>query len=54
MRTNPARVFASTIVANEWKDFWQYCTTPLGMIAGEYVYRRTKKYFSGIAQQKKI
>ena len=49
MSTNPARTFASAIVANEWMDYWLYCTAPLlGMLAGEYVYRSTKKYFSGI------
>jgi aquaporin Z len=46
MSMNPARTFASAIVSGEWKSFWLYCTAPLmGMLAGEYIYRSTKKYF---------
>ncbi len=46
MSTNPARTFASAIVAGEWQSFWLYCTAPvLGMLAGEYLYRKTKQYF---------
>jgi len=46
MSMNPARTFASAAVAGEWKSFWLYCTAPvLGMLAGEYLYRGTKKYF---------
>jgi glycerol uptake facilitator-like aquaporin len=33
---NPARTFASAIVANQWKCFWLYCIAPpLGMLAAE-------------------
>jgi aquaporin Z len=43
MSMNPARTFASAIVANEWKDFWLYCTAPtMGMLLGEFVYRMLK------------
>lgn len=46
MSMNPARTFASAIVAGEWNAFWLYCTAPLlGMLAGEYVYRSARKYF---------
>lgn len=32
MSMNPARTFASAIVANQWNAFWLYCTAPiLGM-----------------------
>jgi aquaporin Z len=49
MSMNPARTFASAIVANDWKSFWLYCIAPaLGMLAGEYTYRTTKKYLSNI------
>jgi aquaporin Z len=46
MSMNPARSFASAIIACQWKFFWLYCTAPvMGMLAGEYIYRNTKKYF---------
>ena len=46
MSMNPARTFASAIVAGQWKSFWLYCTAPvLGMIVGELLYVKTKKYF---------
>ena len=46
MSMNPARTFASNIVAGEWKLFWLYCTAPvLGMVAGEIVHKNTKRYF---------
>jgi aquaporin Z len=46
MSMNPARTFASAIVAGEWKSFWLYCAAPvMGMLAGEYLYRSTRKYF---------
>ena len=46
MSMNPARTFASAIVAGEWKSLWLYCTAPLlGMLAGEYLHVKTKKYF---------
>ena len=49
MSMNPARTFASAIIAGEWKSFWLYCTAPvIGMLAGEAVYRKTKKYFTNI------
>lgn len=35
MSMNPARTFASAIVAGQWKAFWLYCAAPLmGMGAG--------------------
>jgi aquaporin Z len=35
MSMNPARTFASAIVARQWKVFWLYCAAPLmGMGAG--------------------
>jgi len=35
MSMNPARTFASAIVAGQWKAFWLYCVAPLaGMGAG--------------------
>ncbi len=47
MSMNPARTFASAIVAGEWKSFWLYCTAPvLGMLAGESLFRYSKGYFS--------
>jgi len=46
MSMNPARTFASAIVAGEWKAFWLYCTAPmLGMLTGEFLYVKTRKYF---------
>ena len=37
MSMNPARTFASAIVANQWKAFWIYCSAPpLGMLAAEF------------------
>jgi aquaporin Z len=49
MSMNPARTFASAVVASDWKSFWLYCTAPvLGMLAGEYLYRTNKKYFINI------
>ena len=45
MSMNPARTFASAIVAGQWQSFWLYCTAPvLGMFAGEFVYLKTKRY----------
>jgi len=39
MSMNPARTFASAIVANQWHVFWLYCTAPvLGMLLGERVF----------------
>jgi aquaporin Z len=35
MSMNPARTFASAIIAHQWKGFWIYCTAPLlGMWCG--------------------
>lgn len=35
MSMNPARTFASAIVAGQWNDFWLYCIAPtLGMFLG--------------------
>lgn len=46
MSMNPARTFSSAIIAGEWKYFWLYCTAPvLGMLVGELIYRKTKRYF---------
>ncbi len=46
MSMNPARTFSSAIVSGEWKSFWLYCTAPvMGMIAGEYLYRKWKNIF---------
>jgi aquaporin Z len=48
MSMNPARTFASAIVAGQWQAFWLYCTAPvLGMLGGELLYRKTKRYFAG-------
>jgi aquaporin Z len=45
MSMNPARTFASAIIAGEWKSFWLYCIAPvIGMLAGEVLYVKTKKY----------
>ncbi|RWY51224.1 MIP/aquaporin family protein [Mucilaginibacter gilvus] len=44
MSMNPARTFATAIIAGEWKSFWLYCSAPvLGMLAGELLYRKVKK-----------
>lgn len=44
MSMNPARTFASAIVANQWNSFWIYCTAPvLGMLVGMEIYRRMLK-----------
>jgi aquaporin Z len=49
MSMNPARTFASAIVAGEWKSFWLYCAAPIsGMLAGELLYINTKKYFTSV------
>jgi len=50
MSMNPARTFASAIVAGQWKSFWLYCAAPVaGMLTGEYCYRKLKKYFMPIS-----
>lgn len=39
MSMNPARTFASAIVAGNWTAFWLYCIAPtLGMLAGAVVF----------------
>ena len=39
MSTNPARTFASAIVAGQWTAFWIYCTAPtLGMLSGAFLF----------------
>jgi aquaporin Z len=54
MSMNPARTFASAIVAGEWNSFWLYCSAPLlGMLAGEYLYRSARKYFPQLADEHK-
>jgi aquaporin Z len=36
MSMNPARTFASAIIAAQWKSFWLYCIAPpLGMLMAE-------------------
>lgn len=41
MSMNPARTFASAIVANEWNSFWLYCIAPpLGMWCAEFFVRK--------------
>jgi len=46
MSMNPARSFASAIVAGEWNGFWIYCTAPLlGMLAAEKIYLKCKADF---------
>jgi aquaporin Z len=46
MSMNPARTFASAIVAGQWKSFWLYCLAPVtGMLTGEFCYRKIKKHF---------
>jgi aquaporin Z len=43
MSMNPARTFASAIVANQWNGFWIYCTAPvLGMLGGEILFVAVK------------
>lgn len=40
MSMNPARTFASAIIASQWNVFWLYCLAPLtGMLAGERLSR---------------
>jgi aquaporin Z len=47
MSMNPARTFASAIVAGQWRAFWLYCTAPVfGMLAGEMLFLKTKKYLT--------
>ena len=49
MSMNPARTFASAIVGGEWHSFWLYCIAPLsGMLTGEWMYCRLKKYISAL------
>lgn len=44
MSMNPARTFASAIVANQWNSFWLYCTAPvLGMLVSERIFVWKKK-----------
>jgi aquaporin Z len=46
MSMNPARSFASAIIAGQWNSFWLYCTAPvLGMLTGELLYIKAGKYF---------
>ena len=41
MSMNPARTFASAIVANQWNAFWLYCTAPvLGMLLGQWCFQK--------------
>lgn len=54
MSMNPARSFASAIVAGEWKGFWVYCTAPLlGMLAAEKIYLKLKTNFISLITNKK-
>jgi aquaporin Z len=44
MSMNPARTFASAIVAGQWKDFWLYCLAPLlGMWCGAEIHLALQK-----------
>lgn len=44
MSMNPARSFASAVVADNWNSFWLYCVAPLsGMWIGSSVYLHLKK-----------
>jgi len=44
MSMNPARTFASAIVANQWNSFWLYCIAPMaGIWIGSSVYLWLKK-----------
>lgn len=41
MSMNPARTFASAIVANQWNAFWLYCTAPiLGMWCAMLLFKK--------------
>lgn len=43
MSMNPARTFASAVVANQWPSFWLYCLAPpVGMWIGASVYLRIR------------
>ena len=43
MSMNPARSFASAIVANQWKDFWLYCTAPvIAMLSGGWCFKKLR------------
>ena len=44
MSMNPARTFASAILANQWTNFWLYCTAPvLGMLVGGWCFKKFRK-----------
>jgi aquaporin Z len=44
MSMNPARTFASSIVANQWTAFWLYCTAPtIGMLLAKKLYLFTTR-----------
>jgi aquaporin Z len=44
MSMNPARTFASAVVADQWPSFWLYCVAPVsGMWIGSSVYLRLKQ-----------
>jgi aquaporin Z len=51
MSINPARTFASAIVAGQWTAFWLYCVAPVvGMWAGTSLFllaERKIKYEAG-------
>jgi aquaporin Z len=43
MSMNPARTFASAVVAGEWRDIWLYFVAPpLGMLAAAEAYVRLR------------
>ena len=47
MSMNPARTFASAVVAGQWTAFWLYCTAPvLGMLSGGLLFKIRYKQFS--------
>jgi aquaporin Z len=47
MSINPARTFASAIVANQWSSIWVYFTAPvLGMVLASQTFRYVKTYIA--------
>ena len=50
MSMNPARTFASAIVANQWNSFWLYCVAPpVGMVVAElFVLKVLRKHLKRV------
>ena len=47
MSINPARTFASAMVANQWTSIWVYFTAPvLGMVLASQTFRYVKTYIT--------